>query len=143
MGPLCEWFSECQSILPFLVKVELLILLVKHKMLPFFNYAILLELVIGGWRRELSAGQRDKCWRWYLLGFGKASNKVQEVVLTFLHTFRRLLIVLFKSKSSILNPHIQLFFSFDELLELSQRGDSRAIDMLVGDIYGGMDYSKV
>lgn len=33
--------------------------------------------------------------------------------------------------------------SFDELLELSQRGDNRAIDMLVGDIYGGMDYSKV
>lgn len=34
-------------------------------------------------------------------------------------------------------------FSFDELLELSQRGDNRTIDMLVGDIYGGMDYSKV
>jgi hypothetical protein len=33
--------------------------------------------------------------------------------------------------------------SFDELLELSQRGDNSAIDMLVGDIYGGMDYSKV
>lgn len=33
--------------------------------------------------------------------------------------------------------------SFDELLELSQRGDNRTIDMLVGDIYGGMDYSKV
>ncbi|XP_058088993.1 pantothenate kinase 2 isoform X2 [Magnolia sinica] len=32
--------------------------------------------------------------------------------------------------------------SFDELLELSQRGDNGAIDMLVGDIYGGMDYSK-
>lgn len=36
-----------------------------------------------------------------------------------------------------------LSFSFDELLELSQRGDNRTIDMLVGDIYGGMDYSKV
>lgn len=34
-------------------------------------------------------------------------------------------------------------FSFDELLELSQRGDNRTIDMLVGDIYGGMDYGKV
>ncbi|KAG8476152.1 hypothetical protein CXB51_033187 [Gossypium anomalum] len=34
-------------------------------------------------------------------------------------------------------------FSFDELLELSQRGDNRTIDMLVGDIYGGMDYSKI
>lgn len=34
-------------------------------------------------------------------------------------------------------------FSFDELLELSQKGDNSAIDMLVGDIYGGMDYSKV
>ncbi|XP_062168584.1 pantothenate kinase 2 isoform X3 [Alnus glutinosa] len=33
--------------------------------------------------------------------------------------------------------------SFDELLELSQRGDNSAIDMLVGDIYGGMDYSKI
>jgi len=33
--------------------------------------------------------------------------------------------------------------SFDELLELSQRGDNSTIDMLVGDIYGGLDYSKV
>lgn len=33
--------------------------------------------------------------------------------------------------------------SFDELLELSQKGDNRTIDMLVGDIYGGMDYNKV
>ncbi|KAJ4960343.1 hypothetical protein NE237_020253 [Protea cynaroides] len=33
--------------------------------------------------------------------------------------------------------------SFDELLELSQRGDNRKIDMLVGDIYGGMDYAKI
>ncbi|CAN1852889.1 Pantothenate kinase 1 [Linum perenne] len=33
--------------------------------------------------------------------------------------------------------------SFDELLELSHRGNNRVIDMLVGDIYGGMDYSKV
>ncbi|OVA16989.1 protein of unknown function DUF89 [Macleaya cordata] len=33
--------------------------------------------------------------------------------------------------------------SFDELLELSQRGDNKVIDMLVGDIYGGMDYSKI
>ncbi|KAH9720232.1 Pantothenate kinase 2 [Citrus sinensis] len=33
--------------------------------------------------------------------------------------------------------------SFDELLELSQRGDNSTIDMLVGDIYGGMDYSKI
>lgn len=32
--------------------------------------------------------------------------------------------------------------SFDELLELSQKGDNSNIDMLVGDIYGGMDYSK-
>jgi pantothenate kinase len=38
---------------------------------------------------------------------------------------------------------IHFLFSFDELLELSQRGDNRTIDMLVGDIYGGMDYSKV
>ncbi|KAL3535210.1 hypothetical protein ACH5RR_003671 [Cinchona calisaya] len=33
--------------------------------------------------------------------------------------------------------------SFDELLELSQGGDNRTIDMLVGDIYGGMHYSKI
>lgn len=35
------------------------------------------------------------------------------------------------------------FLSFDELLELSYQGNNRVIDMLVGDIYGGMDYSKV
>lgn len=34
-------------------------------------------------------------------------------------------------------------FSFDELLKLSQDGNNRVIDMLVGDIYGGLDYSKV
>ncbi|KAK1280437.1 Pantothenate kinase 2 [Acorus gramineus] len=33
--------------------------------------------------------------------------------------------------------------SFDELLELSQRGDNSNVDMLVGDIYGGVDYSKI
>ncbi|KAK9066476.1 hypothetical protein SSX86_013798 [Deinandra increscens subsp. villosa] len=33
--------------------------------------------------------------------------------------------------------------SFDELLELSQRGDNSSVDMLVGDIYGGLDYSKI
>ncbi|XP_071928751.1 pantothenate kinase 1-like isoform X4 [Coffea arabica] len=33
--------------------------------------------------------------------------------------------------------------SFDELLELSYSGNNRVIDMLVGDIYGGMDYSKI
>ncbi|KAJ3694314.1 hypothetical protein LUZ60_009794 [Juncus effusus] len=33
--------------------------------------------------------------------------------------------------------------SFDELLELSQRGDNSQLDMLVGDIYGGLDYSKI
>lgn len=33
--------------------------------------------------------------------------------------------------------------SFDELLELSQQGNNRVIDMLVGDIYGGIDYKKV
>ncbi|XP_024385144.1 pantothenate kinase 2 isoform X2 [Physcomitrium patens] len=33
--------------------------------------------------------------------------------------------------------------SFDELLEISQGGDNSAIDMLVGDIYGGLDYSKI
>lgn len=39
---------------------------------------------------------------------------------------------------------IRIFIlSFDELLELSHDGNNRVIDMLVGDIYGGMDYSKV
>ncbi|CDP13172.1 unnamed protein product [Coffea canephora] len=33
--------------------------------------------------------------------------------------------------------------SFDELLGLSYSGNNRVIDMLVGDIYGGMDYSKI
>ncbi|KAI9125014.1 hypothetical protein K1719_003630 [Acacia pycnantha] len=33
--------------------------------------------------------------------------------------------------------------SFDDLLELSFRGNNRAIDMLIGDIYGGMNYSKI
>lgn len=33
--------------------------------------------------------------------------------------------------------------SFDEILELSQGGDNSAVDMLVGDIYGGLDYSKI
>lgn len=33
--------------------------------------------------------------------------------------------------------------SFDELLQLSHRGNNRVIDMLVGDIYGGLDYSKI
>lgn len=35
------------------------------------------------------------------------------------------------------------YLSFDELLELSHQGNNRVIDMLVGDIYGGMDYAKV
>ncbi|XP_060213968.1 pantothenate kinase 1 [Lycium barbarum] len=33
--------------------------------------------------------------------------------------------------------------SFDELLELSHQGNNRVVDMLVGDIYGGLDYSKI
>ncbi|XP_002991207.2 pantothenate kinase 2 [Selaginella moellendorffii] len=33
--------------------------------------------------------------------------------------------------------------TFDQILELSQQGDNSAIDMLVGDIYGGLDYSKI
>lgn len=33
--------------------------------------------------------------------------------------------------------------SFDELLEMSHNGNNRVIDMLVGDIYGGMDYTKI
>lgn len=33
--------------------------------------------------------------------------------------------------------------SFDELLEMSHGGNNKAVDMLVGDIYGGTDYSKI
>ncbi|KAJ7567107.1 hypothetical protein O6H91_02G132200 [Diphasiastrum complanatum] len=33
--------------------------------------------------------------------------------------------------------------NFDEILELSQRGDNSSVDMLVGDIYGGLDYTKI
>ncbi|BFI31343.1 type II pantothenate kinase [Marchantia polymorpha subsp. ruderalis] len=33
--------------------------------------------------------------------------------------------------------------TFDEILELSRGGDNSNIDMLVGDIYGGLDYSKI
>ena len=33
--------------------------------------------------------------------------------------------------------------SFDELLEMSTRGDNSKVDMLVGDIYGGLDYDKI
>lgn len=33
--------------------------------------------------------------------------------------------------------------SFDELLELSHDGNNKVIDMLVGDIYGGTNYSKI
>lgn len=33
--------------------------------------------------------------------------------------------------------------NFDEILELSQKGDNSYVDMLVGDIYGGLDYSKI
>lgn len=42
-----------------------------------------------------------------------------------------------------LSMFVKMNSSFDELLELSQKGDNRNTDMLVGDIYGGMDYSKV
>lgn len=41
-----------------------------------------------------------------------------------------------------LKPNVKSF-SFDELLELSHQGNNRVVDMLVGDIYGGIDYSKV
>ena len=34
-------------------------------------------------------------------------------------------------------------YSFDEMLKLSAQGDNTAVDMLVGDIYGGNDYSSV
>ena len=33
--------------------------------------------------------------------------------------------------------------TFDDMLQLAERGDNKSVDMLVGDIYGGMDYGKV
>ncbi|EFJ47392.1 hypothetical protein VOLCADRAFT_61514, partial [Volvox carteri f. nagariensis] len=33
--------------------------------------------------------------------------------------------------------------NFDEMLELSVRGDNSSVDMLVGDIYGGRDYASI
>jgi len=33
--------------------------------------------------------------------------------------------------------------SFDEILELSAEGDNKNVDMLVGDIYGGLDYESI
>jgi type II pantothenate kinase len=33
--------------------------------------------------------------------------------------------------------------SFDEMLQLSTQGDNENVDMLVGDIYGGLDYNKL
>ncbi|RXH69744.1 hypothetical protein DVH24_007000 [Malus domestica] len=53
------------------------------------------------------------------------------------------LLVNIGSGVSMIKPKLQLCLSFDELLELSHRGNNRVIDMLVGDIYGGMDYTKI
>ena len=33
--------------------------------------------------------------------------------------------------------------SFDEILQLSSHGDNSKVDMLVGDIYGGRDYTSI
>ena len=75
------------------------------------------------------------------MGFGKTFNTMQEVVF-----FPLIILLLFNfllNAESYQGVEAIFCFSFDELLELSQRGDNRTIDMLVGDIYGGMDYSKV
>ena len=75
------------------------------------------------------------------MGFGKVINKMPEVV-WFVSS--SLAITNSLVYSFIFSGYRCIFFlSFDELLELSQRGNNRVIDMLVGDIYGGMDYSKV
>ena len=79
------------------------------------------------------------------MGIGKATNKVQQVVLIFFCPFCVISTCYIFSVYNFIHTLLLIhpLFSFDELLELSQRGDNRTIDMLVGDIYGGMDYSKV
>lgn len=32
---------------------------------------------------------------------------------------------------------------FDQILEMTARGNNAAVDMLVGDIYGGRDYESI
>lgn len=111
---------------------------------------------VGGWRWKIRACKRHKCWRWNLLGFGKAFNEMQEVRQVFFIEFSRtinlnLSIQFFQCQFQdkfyrFLRRNVYLinfYNSFDELLELSHRGNNRVIDMLVGDIYGGMDYNKV
>lgn len=79
------------------------------------------------------------------MGIRKVTNKVQQVILISFCPFCVIptcdisVFIILSRPYTLVTP----LFSFDELLELSQRGDNRTIDMLVGDIYGGMDYSKV
>ena len=71
------------------------------------------------------------------MGFGKAFDKVQEVIM-----FSLIFSFLSYSVSLYINQCVYVL-SFDELLELSHQGNNRVVDMLVGDIYGGTDYAKV
>jgi Fumble len=67
---------------------------------------------------------------------------VQQVLL---NPFHSVVFCLFDLSINRPNLFVLIFLwcSFDELLELSQKGDNSQLDMLVGDIYGGLDYSKV
>ena len=71
------------------------------------------------------------------MGFGKAFDKVQEVIM-----FSLIFSFLSYSVSLYINQCVYVL-SFDELLELSHQGNNRVVDMLVGDIYGGTDYAKI
>ncbi|KAG6426445.1 hypothetical protein SASPL_110668 [Salvia splendens] len=68
-------------------------------------------------------------------GVGKTFNEVPKVALRPFVWCNLL--------SHIIRLMIISGYSFDELLELSRQGNNRVIDMLVGDIYGGTDYSKI
>lgn len=71
-------------------------------------------------------------------GLGKLLTKCNRFGFVFFLSFFTKFCV--SSDKKIINMHS--YTSFDELLELSHRGNNRVIDMLVGDIYG-TDYSKV
>ena len=62
------------------------------------------------------------------MGFGKAFDKVQEVIM-----FSLIFSFLSYSVSLYINQCV-FCLSFDQLLELSHQGNNRVVDTLVGDI---------